>query len=212
VRSAAITGSTEAPLPPEWFARDTLTVARELLGKLVIRTLPDGTVRSGRLIEVEAYLGPEDRAAHSWRGLTPRTRVMFGPPGHAYVYFIYGMHHCLNFVTRPEGEPQAVLVRALEPGPGTPRASGPGLVCRALEVDRSLNGAALVPPALYVADDGFRPAPVDVLETPRIGVAYAGEWALKPLRFSLRSSSAGRGRGSRPAGAPPPRPRPPRTR
>ncbi|HEX6348720.1 MAG TPA: DNA-3-methyladenine glycosylase [Candidatus Dormibacteraeota bacterium] len=176
------------PLALEWFARDTLEVARELLGKVLVRSL-DGQVLTGRLVEVEAYLGPEDQAAHSARGLTPRTRVMYGPPGHAYVYFIYGMHHCLNFVTRPEGVPQAVLVRALEPGPGVGRSSGPGLVCRALGIDRSLNGRPLVPPDLYVADDGFRVDPSQVVTGPRVGVAYAGEWAARPWRFRLISPS-----------------------
>ena len=152
-----------------------------------MRTLPDGEVRWGRLVEVEAYLGPDDLAAHSSRGLTSRTRVMFGPPGHAYVYLIYGMHHCLNFVTRPEGQPQAVLVRALDPGPGTPRASGPGLVCRALAVDRQLNGVPLEPPLLYVADDGCRPRPEAIFTTPRIGVGYSGAWAERPWRFCLDS-------------------------
>ena len=173
-------------LGPDFFARDTLDVAGDLLGKVLVRQV-DGEVRWGRLVEVEAYCGPEDRAAHSWRGLTPRTRVMFGPPGHAYVYFIYGMHNCLNFVTRPEGSPQAILVRALEPGPGVGRCSGPGLVCRALDVDRTLNGAPLQPPVLYVLDDGFRPAPGEVARTPRIGVEYAGEWAELPWRFCLPS-------------------------
>jgi DNA-3-methyladenine glycosylase len=177
-------------LPPDWFAQDTLVVAEQLLGKLLIRTLPSGEVRSGRLVEVEAYLGPDDLAAHSARGLTPRTRVMYGPPGHAYVYLIYGMYHCLNFVTRPEGQPQAILVRALEPGPGTGRCSGPGLVCRALEIDRSLNEAPLVPPDLYVADDGFLPE--RVYRTPRIGVDYAGEWAAEPYRFCLDSPALSR--------------------
>lgn len=171
-------------LGSDFFARDTLEVSRELLGKVLVREV-NGTVRWGRLVEVEAYCGPDDRAAHSWRGLTRRTRVMFGPPGHAYVYFIYGMHHCLNFVTRPEGEPQAVLVRALEPGPGVGRCAGPGLVCRSLEVDRSLNGAPLEPPALYVLDDGFRPDPGEVVRTARIGVGYAGEWSELPWRFCL---------------------------
>ena len=154
-------------------------------------------MRWGRLIEVEAYLGPADRAAHSWRGLTPRTRVMFGPPGHAYVYFVYGMHHCLNFVTRPEGEPQAVLVRGLDPGPGVGRCSGPGLVCRALGIDRTLNGVALVAPALYVADDGFIVDPSMLEQLPRVGVAYAGEWADKPWRFRLTRLRAGGGRQAR---------------
>ena len=152
-----------------------------------MRTLPDGSVRSGRLVELEAYLGPEDRAAHSWRGLTPRTRTMFGPPGRAYVYLVYGLHHCLNFVTGAAGTPHAILVRALEPGPGTSRAAGPGLVCRALEIDRALDGAVLEPPALYVADDGYRPDERAVFTTPRIGVDYAGEWAARPWRFCLDS-------------------------
>ena len=155
-------------LPPSWFERDTLEVARDLLGKLVVREV-GGRRLTGRLVEVEAYCGPDDLAAHSARGLTPRTRTMFGPPGHAYVYLVYGLHHCLNFVTRPEGEPQAVLVRALEPGPGVGRCSGPGLVCRALEIDRALNGRALVPPDLYVADEGYRVE--SVLAGPRVGVA-----------------------------------------
>jgi DNA-3-methyladenine glycosylase len=171
-------------LGPEFFDRDTLDVAHDLLGKLVVRE-SNGDVRWGRVVEVEAYCGPEDRAAHSWRGLTPRTSVMFGPPGHAYVYLIYGMHNCLNFVTRQAGVPQAVLVRALEPGPGVGRCAGPGLLCRALDIDRSLNGALLRPPALYVVDDGFRPGEGAVTRTPRIGVEYAGEWSELPWRFCL---------------------------
>jgi DNA-3-methyladenine glycosylase len=171
---------------PAFFARDTLEVAPDLLGKVIVREA-GGEVRWGRLVEVEAYCGPDDRAAHSWRGLTPRTRVMYGPPGHAYVYFVYGMHHCLNFVTRPEGSPQAILVRALEPGPGVGRCSGPGLVCRALDIDRSLNGCPLRPPELYVVDDGYRADPGEIVRTARIGVGYAGEWAELPWRFCLAS-------------------------
>jgi DNA-3-methyladenine glycosylase len=173
-------------LGPEFFDRDTLVVARELLGKLLVREVA-GETRWGRLVEVEAYCGPEDRAAHSFRGLTPRTSVMFGPPGRAYVYFVYGMHHCLNFVTREEGVPQAVLVRALEPGPGVGRCSGPALVCQSLGVDRGLSGAPLQPPALYLVDDGFRPEPGRVFQTPRIGVDYAREWSELPWRFCVES-------------------------
>jgi DNA-3-methyladenine glycosylase len=172
-------------LPPGWFERDTLEVARDLLGKVLVREV-NGRLLTGRLIEVEAYCGPEDLAAHSARGVTQRTRIMYGPPGHAYVYLIYGMHNCLNFVTRPEGQPHAVLVRALEPGPGVGRCAGPGLVCRALEIDRAFNGRPLVPPDLFVADDGYRVE--RVLQTPRVGVAYAGEWALKPWRFAIAGS------------------------
>jgi DNA-3-methyladenine glycosylase len=159
-----------------------VTVARDLLGKVLVREV-DGQERWGRLVEVEAYLGPDDLAAHSAGGRrTPRTEVMFGPPGHAYVYLTYGMHHCLNFVTRAEGQPQAVLVRALEPGPGVDRCAGPGLVCRALDVDRRLNGVALVRPDLYVLDDHQPRRRIHV--TPRIGVEGAGvEWASRPLRF-----------------------------
>jgi DNA-3-methyladenine glycosylase len=181
-------------LTPSWFERDTLEVARDLLGKVVVREV-GGRRLTGRLVEVEAYCGPDDLAAHSARGLTPRTRIMFGPPGHAYVYLIYGMYNCLNFVTRPEGEPQAVLVRALEPGPGVGRCSGPGLVCRALEIDRALNGRPLLPPDLYVADDGYRVE--RVLAGPRVGVAYAGDWALKPWRLTIAGSPF----TSRPRGA-----------
>jgi DNA-3-methyladenine glycosylase len=176
-----------------FFARDTVVVAGDLLGKLLVREL-DGRLHWGRLVEVEAYCGPDDRAAHSWRGLTPRTRTMFGPPGRAYVYFIYGVHHCLNFVTRPEGEPQAVLVRALEPGPDVGRCSGPGLVCRSLAIDRSLDGAPLQPPLLYVLDDGFEPAPSAIFQTRRIGVDYAGEWRERPWRFCLDSPHLSRPR------------------
>ena len=176
-----------------FFARDTIAVAQDLLGKLLVREL-DGEVRWGRLVEVEAYCGPEDRAAHSWRGLTPRTRTMFGPPGRAYVYFIYGIHHCLNFVTRPDGEPQAVLVRALEPGPEVGRCCGPGLVCRSLGIDRSLDGLPLLPPQLYVLDDGFRPAPSALFQTRRIGVDYAGDWSERPWRFCLDSPHLSRSR------------------
>lgn len=171
-------------LEASFFERSTLDVARDLLGKLLVRET-GGRRRAGRLVEVEAYCGPEDLAAHSSRGLTPRTRVMYGPPGHAYVYLVYGIHHCLNFVTREEGVPQAVLVRALEPEPGTGRCSGPGLVCRALGIDRSLNGAPLDPPRLYVVDDGFTPAAVH--QTARIGVDYSGGWRELPWRFCVDS-------------------------
>ncbi len=115
---------------------------------------------------------------------------MYGPPGHAYVYLIYGMWNCLNFVTRPRGEPQAVLVRALEPEPGLGRCSGPGLVCRSLSIDRSLDGAPLEPPDLYLVDDGFIAG--DIFESPRVGVDYSGEWRERPWRFCLASEAISR--------------------
>jgi DNA-3-methyladenine glycosylase len=172
-------------LDAAFFDRETVRVARDLLGKVLVREV-DGRQMWGRLVEVEAYMGPEDLASHSSGGRrSPRNEVMYGPPGHAYVYFTYGMHHCLNFVTRPAGVPQAVLVRALEPGPGVGRCGGPGLVCRALDIDRALNGVALVPPVLYVVDDSARKR--RVVATPRIGIYNSGEWQERPLRFCLES-------------------------
>ncbi|MGH7877787.1 MAG: DNA-3-methyladenine glycosylase [Candidatus Dormibacteraceae bacterium] len=188
-------------LGPDFFARDTLLVAHDLIGKILVRGGPHG-FRWGRLIEVEAYQGPEDLAAHSSRGLTPRTRTMYGPPGHAYVYLVYGIHHCLNFVTRAAGTPHAVLIRALEPGPGVDRCSGPGLVCRALDIGLELNGAELRPPRLWVVDDGQRPA--RVRQSVRIGVDYAREWAGRPWRYFVPPAREARPRASRPHSPQPP--------
>jgi DNA-3-methyladenine glycosylase len=174
-----------AILDASFFERDTRVVARDLLGKLLVREF-DGRRLWGRLIEVEAYLGPDDLAAHSKGGRrTPRTEVMFGAPGHAYVYFTYGMHWCLNFVTREAGMPQAVLVRALDPGPGVGRCGGPGLLTRALGIDRALNGLPLRPPDLYVLDDQAPRGRVFV--TPRIGVQGTGRWEKRLLRYCLDS-------------------------
>ena len=174
-------------LPRSFYARDTTIVAKELLGKHLVHVVR-GIERVGRIVEVEAYLGPNDRAAHSSKGLTPRTSVMFGPPGHAYVYLIYGIHHCLNVVTEPEGHGSAVLIRALEPVSNvTGKTSGPGLLCKALGIDRSLNGADLFGDQLYIAEAGagdFR-----INKRPRIGVDYAGAWARRLLRFYIRGNA-----------------------
>ena len=179
-----------AVLGPSFFARDTTVVARDLLDKVLVREM-DGRRLWGRLVEVEAYLGPDDLAAHSRGGRrTARTEVMFGEPGHAYVYFTYGMHWCLNFVTREAGVPQAVLVRALEPGPGVGRCSGPGLVTRALGIDGGLNGTPLKPPDLYVVDDGAPRRRVHV--TPRIGVQGTGRWEKRLLRYVVDSPALSR--------------------
>ncbi|MGH8302793.1 MAG: DNA-3-methyladenine glycosylase, partial [Steroidobacteraceae bacterium] len=134
----------------EFYARDTLTVARELIGTRLVRA-DGGRLRVGRIVETEAYQGPEDLAAHSSRGRTPRTQVMFGPPGHAYVYFIYGFWHCVNIVTEAEGVPHAVLLRALEPVSGIEdKTWGPGLLCRAMHIDKPLNGADLCGDVLWL--------------------------------------------------------------
>jgi DNA-3-methyladenine glycosylase len=148
----------------------------------------NGTRRVGRIVEVEAYQGPQDLAAHSARGRTARNDVMFGPPGHAYVYFIYGFWYCMNVVVREAGVPHAVLIRALEPVEGiTDKTWGPGLLCRALNIDRRLNGTDLLGAKLWLE----RPASgkrVRVASATRIGVDYAGAWAKKPWRFYDRDS------------------------
>jgi DNA-3-methyladenine glycosylase len=143
-----------------------------------------GTLRVGRIVETEAYMGPEDLAAHSSRGRTGRTEVMFGEPGHAYVYFIYGFWYCLNVVTAPAGVPHAVLLRALEPVAGiTDKTWGPGLLCRAMNIDRRLNGADLLGDVLWLERPSGRQRRPGITRTTRIGVDYAGDWAKRPWRF-----------------------------
>jgi DNA-3-methyladenine glycosylase len=171
-------------LPRTFYDRDAESVARDLLGKLLVRRI-DRELRIGRIVETEAYLGPHDLAAHSARGRTARTEVMFGSPGHAYVYFIYGMHHCLNVVTGPGNHASAVLLRALEPVLNLDSgASGPGRLCRVMNIDRLLNGHDLVAGELVVAEPDD-PATLEIVARPRVGVDYSGEWAEKPLRFYI---------------------------
>ena len=142
------------------------------------------TLRVGRIVETEAYMGPEDLAAHSSRGRTARTEIMFGEPGHAYVYFIYGFWYCLNVVTAAAGVPHAVLLRALEPISGiTDKTWGPGLLCRAMNIDRRLNGADLLGDELWLERPADRQPRVRITRTTRIGVDYAGDWAKRPWRF-----------------------------
>ena len=170
-----------------FYDRDTQAVARDLLGKHLVHVV-DGVARIGRIVETEAYLGPHDLAAHSARGLTPRTRVMFGPPGHAYVYLIYGMHWCMNVVTEREGHASAVLLRALEPVEGLEgRTQGPGLLCRAMGIDKRLHGHDLLSREFHIADPRD-PRPVRIVRRPRIGVDYAGHWARRLLRFYERGN------------------------
>lgn len=174
-------------LPRRFYDRDTVTVAQELLGKCLVRRTAAG-VLAGRIVEAEAYLGPHDLAAHSARGRTARTEVMFGPPGHAYVYLIYGMYHCMNVVTQAEGIASAVLLRALEPVANLAgRTQGPGLLCRAMGIDRSLNGHDLLSDDFFVADDGHIRTRA-IVKRPRIGVDYAGHWAKRLLRFYIRDN------------------------
>lgn len=189
---AATTGSP--PLDRGWFDRPAVEVAVDLLGARLVHEAAEGTV-GGRIVEVEAYRGPEDLAAHSARGRTPRNAVMFGPPGHLYVYLVYGLHECMNVVTGPGDKPEAVLIRsvALDEGVALAElrrgsrtrpdrlASGPGNAGRALGVDRRLNGADLLAgPVRLQPRSGPRPR---VSRGPRVGVDYAGAWATRPFRF-----------------------------
>jgi DNA-3-methyladenine glycosylase len=171
-----------------FYDRDTVAVARDLLGKYLVHA-SRGVERVGRIVEVEAYLGPNDLAAHSSKGLTARTRVMFGPPGHAYVYMIYGMHFCMNVVTEREGHASAVLLRALEPVKGVEgRTQGPALLCKAMGIDNRLNGRDLVSGDFHIAAPA-RIEPVSIVRAPRIGVDYAGHWARRLLRFYIKGNA-----------------------
>lgn len=163
-------------------------MARELIGMHLVRA-EGGTIRAGRIVETEAYQGPRDLAAHSSRGCTARTEVMFGPAGHAYVYFIYGFWYCLNIVTATEGVPHAVLLRALEPVTGIDdKTWGPGLLCRAMHIDKKLNGTDLCGDVLWLERPPASSRPARVARSERIGVEYAGEWARRPWRFYDRDS------------------------
>jgi DNA-3-methyladenine glycosylase len=165
-----------------FYARRTLTVARELIGMRLVR-LHRGKRLIGRIVETEAYQGPQDLAAHSARGRTERNAVMFGSPGHAYVYLIYGMWNCLNVVTREEGIPHAVLIRAVEPlSHIRDKSWGPGLLCKAMHIDRKLSGADLCGESLWIE----APPTAErskITRAPRVGVDYAGSWAHKLWRF-----------------------------
>jgi DNA-3-methyladenine glycosylase len=180
----ALDGLTLLPRP--FYARDTRTVARELLGKLLVHREGD-EARVGRIVEVEAYLGPGDLAAHTSRGRTPRTRAMFGPPGHIYVYLVYGMHHCMNVVTEPEGTGTAVLLRALEPVANITHSKGPGLLCKAMGINLDHYGHDLVSDTLFIARSPVADT-FSIVTRPRVGVAYAGDWADKPLRYYIEGN------------------------
>jgi DNA-3-methyladenine glycosylase len=175
-------------LTRDFYARSTLVVARQLIGMHLVHR-DAGVRRVGRIVETEAYLGPRDLAAHSARGRTPRNAVMFGPPGHAYVYFIYGFWNCVNVVTREAGVPQAVLVRALEPVEGIDdKTWGPGLLCRAMHIDRTLNGADLEGQRLWIERPHEAKRRVNVSRATRIGISYAGDWAQRLWRFFAADS------------------------
>jgi DNA-3-methyladenine glycosylase len=177
-----------------WFDRSAADLAPDLLGAILVHDTPSGRI-AGRIVEVEAYLGPEDLAAHSSHGRTPRNATMFGEPGHLYVYLVYGIHHCCNVVCGPGDKPEAVLLRAaaLTDGVALARtrrgavathrlAAGPGNLAAAFDVDRRLDGADLLTGPVRIAAGVGSPR---VVRTPRIGVGYAGEWAARPLRYLI---------------------------
>lgn len=171
-------------LPRSFYNRDTTQVAQDLLGKHLVHIV-DGAGRRARIVETEAYLGAHDLASHSSKGITPRTKIMYGPPGHAYVYLIYGMHHCMNVVTEPEGHGAAVLLRALEPIANIDgNTKGPGLLCRAMGIDKRHNGHDLLSNDFYIAEPPRRES-FSIIRRPRIGVAYAAHWAHEELRFYI---------------------------
>lgn len=165
-------------LGADFFDRPTLVVARELLGKYLVRTDGKRTI-TAMITEVEAYAGHDDKASHASRGLTERTKVMYGKAGHWYIYLVYGMHHCLNIVTEREGYPAAVLIRSVE------GAHGPGRVTKLFRLDRTLNqkksGRRI---GLWIEDRGL--IPEKILRGKRIGVDYAGKWKNKLWRFSFQ--------------------------
>ena len=175
-------------LSRSYFNRPTVQVARSLIGKYLVRVV-DGRTIEGTIVEVEAYVGSQDRACHASKGRTQRTDVMFGSGGVAYVYLIYGMYHCLNVVTEREEFPSAVLIRAIEIDGEL--IDGPGRLCRALQIDRRLNRVDLTTgESIWFEDRGVLVARGDVGTHPRVGVDYAGEWAKKPWRFRLRTVTA----------------------
>ncbi len=185
-------------LGSSFYSQPTLQIARDLLGKRLVRIL-NGRRLSGFIVETEAYIGEDDKACHASRGRTPRTEVMYGPPGHAYVYFIYGMYHCFNVVTEEEGFPAAVLIRALEPAeglewmrrhrPGCPDGqltNGPGKLCAALAIDRTLNGVDLCTSQVFFMEEGRTVADEEIAAGPRIGIRSDEVARSRPWRFYIR--------------------------
>ncbi len=168
-------------LPPSFYRRKTLFVAKNLLGKYLVRKIGKKNI-AGKIIEVEAYNGPKDLASHASRGKTKRNEVMFGDPGHWYIYLVYGMHFCLNIVTEKKGYPAAVLIRSVETESG--EINGPGRVCRSFKIDLGLNNAKAFgkEAELWIEDRGEKIGKIK--RTPRIGVDYAKDYKDKLWRYS----------------------------
>lgn len=165
-------------LKRDFYNRNTLIVAKQLLGKVLVRKIGNKIIRA-EIIETEAYCGPNDLACHASKGRTKRTEIMFGQPGHAYVYMIYGMYHCLNIVTEKENYPAAVLIRGVE------RIIGPGKICRELKIDKNLNGVDIIKSKKLWIEKGDSKS-IKIQKTKRIGVDYAKEYKDKLWRFILQ--------------------------
>lgn len=179
---------SQKKLPQLFYQQKTIDVAKALLGKYLVHHHGDKTF-IGKIVETEAYLGEHDLACHTAKGRTSRTQIMFGPAGYAYVYLIYGMHHCFNIVTEQQGIGSAVLIRALEPVAGiTINSRGPGRLSKAMAITREHNGMSMQSDALFVAENEVI-AEHQIIARPRIGVDYAKEWAEKPLRFYIQDNS-----------------------
>ncbi|MFH2136650.1 MAG: DNA-3-methyladenine glycosylase [Patescibacteria group bacterium] len=184
-----------------FYNRNTIKVAQEILGKFLVRKIGKKII-AGKIVETEAYVGPSDLASHASRGKTARTAPMFGPPGHAYVYLVYGLNYCFNIVTEKENYPAAVLIRAIEPTDGIDLikkfrknqkiifnlTNGPGKLCQALKIDKSLNNSDISKNILWVEDRGLKIKPSEIVAAKRIGVDYAGQYKNKPWRFYLRGN------------------------
>ena len=182
-----LNNSNHLPLPLEFYVQDTVTVARELLGKYLIYEC-NHIKKIGKIVETEAYPGPPDIASHTYNGKTKRNAVMYGRAGVAYVYMIYGLHHCFNIVTGFEGQGSAVLIRAIEPVEGIDKkTAGPGLLTKAYDIDLTFNGVDLLNKPLYLLENQEKNK-VDVVERPRIGINYAKQWAQMPWRFYIRDN------------------------
>ncbi len=175
-------------LKRSFYARDTVAVAKELLGTYLVHRI-GGQKRVGRIVETEAYLGCHDLASHSSKGKTKRNAAVFGPVGHAYVYLIYGMYECMNVVTERQGKGAAILIRAVEPVKNcNGKTSGPGLLCKQMGITRARNGDDLLGENIYICASQ-NPVLVSVVARPRIGVDYAGAWAKRLLRFYIKGNT-----------------------
>lgn len=185
----------------QWSTDSTVFLAKNLLGKKLCKIETDGTMTSGVIIETEAYCGEYDKACHAHKGKTPRTETMYGPSGHWYVYMIYGMYFCLNLVTQKEGQPEAILIRGLQPLEGIERmkrrrktqnisnlCSGPGKLCQAFGITKTLNAKKAIPKSkLFITP--YKTIPKrNIISTPRIGIDYAEEYKNKLWRYVIDAS------------------------